>query len=100
MDCQSRSGPPRLGPPRGNRGLLVKHDVPLGKIRAAAVAWECALGLYTKNAVTLHQGRVMDKLDWRVRVSENTHLCQTHLCRRMLVCVVDASESGLLHSAV
>lgn len=69
-----------LGPPCSNRGLLVKHDVPVGKIRAAAVAWECALGLYTKNAVTLHQSCVMDKLDWRVRVRERerTHTYVRH----------------------
>ncbi len=85
-----------FSPGPSNRGLLVKHDVPVGKITAAAVAWECALGLYTKNAVTLHQSCVMDKLDWCVCVcvfvyyeredAVNTHLCQTHLCRLVPMC--------------
>lgn len=52
---------PQLSP--GNRDLLVKHDVPVGMITAAAVAWECAFGLYTKNAVALHQSCMMDRLD-------------------------------------
>jgi len=80
-----------LGSGPGYTGLLVKHDVPVRKITATTVAWECALGLYTQRMLSLHQSCVMDKLDWRVcmRVSkrerererENTHLCQTHLCR-------------------
>lgn len=62
---------PQFSP--GNRELLVKHDVPVGKITAAAVAWECALGLYTKNAVTLHQSCMMDKLDLYVYVRVTAH---------------------------
>lgn len=52
-------------------GLLIKHDVPVRKI--TAVAWECALCLYTKNAVTLHQTCLMDRLDGVACVRGRTH---------------------------
>lgn len=74
-----------------NRGLLVKHDVPVGKITAEVVAWECALGLYTKNAVTLHQSCMMDKLDWSACESEwvgweHTPMLDTPLQTYMPMC--------------
>lgn len=74
---------PRLG--LSNRGLLVKHDVPVRRITSEAVAWECALGLYTQRMLSLCIRAAWwtnSTLCACVRVKDKTHLCQTHLCRR------------------
>lgn len=92
MDCQCESVP-WLG--HSNRGFLVKHDVPAQKITAEAVAGEGALGLYTQRMLSLCIRAAWwtnSTLCACVRVKDKTHLCQTHLCGRILMSSVQQSR--------